>query len=86
VTYFVVRHDGVWKVLYDGRYARSYPTKSAAIEVAQELAGIAGDAALVVQGEPIGPETDERHSQPAVVLNQRSQDSADTLNRATSDA
>lgn len=53
--YFVVNHEGEWKIKSGYRHSLAYPSKSDAIDAAIELAerdGQAGrDAEVLVQGE-----------------------------------
>lgn len=52
--YFVVLHEGHWKISYEGKHYGPYATQEAAIKVAVETAHKAGgqghDAQVLVQG------------------------------------
>lgn len=53
--YFVVLHEGQWKVKYEGEHQGPYPTQSKAIRAAIDAAHLIGskgeDAQVLVQGE-----------------------------------
>jgi hypothetical protein len=50
--YYVVRHEGEWKITYDGKRTDAYSTQKAAIRAAIDAAyGSKGDAQVFVQGE-----------------------------------
>ena len=53
--YFVVLHQGQWKVSYEGRHAGVYAAQAQAIRAAINLAQAAGltghDAQVLVQGQ-----------------------------------
>ncbi|EIT69466.1 MULTISPECIES: DUF2188 domain-containing protein [Hydrocarboniphaga] len=52
--YFVVHHQGQWKISFDGKHYGPYDTQKAAIKVAVETAHTSGknghDAQVLVQG------------------------------------
>lgn len=52
--YFVVLHNGEWKITFDGKHYGPYPTQKAAIQTAVEAAHSSGrkgiDAQVMVQG------------------------------------
>lgn len=52
--YFVVLHDGQWKISYEGKHYGPYPTQQVAIQTAVATAHTAGqrghDAQVMVQG------------------------------------
>lgn len=52
--YFVVRHEGQWKISYGGKHFGPYETQKAAIRAAVDAAHKAGkkgdDAQVLVQG------------------------------------
>lgn len=53
--YFVVRHEGEWKIKYNGKHYGPYKTQKAAIDHAVDTAHAAGkkghDAQVLVQGK-----------------------------------
>lgn len=53
--YYVVKHDGQWKISFDGKHYGPYGTQKEAIKVAVETAHKSGsdghDAQVLVQGE-----------------------------------
>ena len=50
--YFVVHHDGQWKVKYGSKYEGEWANQKLAIKAAIELAhGVGGDSQVLVQGE-----------------------------------
>lgn len=50
--YFVVLHEGQWKIKYDGKHYGPYATQKAAIRAAVDAAQKAqGDSQVLVQGQ-----------------------------------
>jgi hypothetical protein len=53
--YFVVHHEGQWKISFDGKHYGPYNTQKAAIKVAVDAAHQSGkdghDAQVLVQGQ-----------------------------------
>ena len=54
VQYFVVRHEGAWKIKFDGKHYGPYSTQAAAARSAVDAAHKSGrsghDAQVLVQG------------------------------------
>lgn len=52
VQYFVVLHEGQWKISFNGKHYGPYDTQRAAIRAAVDAAHkAAGDAQVLVQGQ-----------------------------------
>lgn len=52
IQYFVVLHEGRWKINYNGKHFGPYPTQKAAIRAAVDAAHTAkGDSQVLVQGQ-----------------------------------
>jgi hypothetical protein len=50
--YFVVRHEGQWKISFNGKHYGPYDTQRAAIRAAVDAAHkAAGDSQVLVQGQ-----------------------------------